>query len=99
MPFIIFFMAVSFSDRNGASAVAAETVVAQMSCSDSDPSWAETTNAAPIANPIVRVTAPSKAKRRRDQLISASLDQCAAPRIDLRASGARKLGNAAVSRS
>jgi hypothetical protein len=38
MPFIIFVMAALFSAKNGASAVADEPAVVQMSCSDSDPS-------------------------------------------------------------
>jgi hypothetical protein len=39
-----------------------------MSCSDSDPLWAETRNAAPMKNPIESVTAAKGPKRRSDQL-------------------------------
>ena len=49
MPIIIFFIAASFSAKNGASSM--------MSGADIDALWAEARNAAPAANPTASVTA------------------------------------------
>jgi hypothetical protein len=46
-------MATSFSAKNGASSLAPESIVVQMSDTEREMSWAEATNAVAAANPSV----------------------------------------------
>src|SRR5215467_4692772 len=73
MSLIIFFIAASFSARNGASAPSSAAGVAHSSGISCDPSWADARNALGLARPIASATAPIGAKRRIGRLIATSV--------------------------